>query len=230
MKDLSVKKIVLCSLAFIVAVFTLAGPGFDLLHARVAGAAVGAGGYNIIAQIGKVELIPADIATLIFTFFMMFFGIVTVILVPVSLIRFDSQKNKIVCRTTSIVGTLLSFAYMVCGASYVSIANNSYLTTIAFIPFLIIVLMTIASAVCEMKLPEKALSFGRTSLQGEAAEELAPTSAYPAAFPPASEVPHASRTVEQQNASIDLLEKYKRLLDNGVITQEEFERKKKELL
>ena len=113
MKDLSVKKIVLCSLAFIVAVFTLAGPGFDLLHARVAGAVVGAGGYAIIGQIGKVEFIPIAIATLIFTFFMMFFGIVIVILVPVSLIRFDSQKNKIVCRTTNIVGTLLSFAYMV---------------------------------------------------------------------------------------------------------------------
>ena len=230
MKDLSVKKIVLCSLAFIVAVFTLAGPGFDLLHARVSGATAGAGGYAIIGQIGKAEFIPADIASLIFSFLMMFFGIVTVILVPVSFIRFDSRRNKNVCMATNIVATLLSFAYMVCGAYYVSLMNNGYLTTIAFIPFLIIALSMIASVICEVKLQEKPLSFGSPSVQGGVAEELAPAAAEPANLPPAPAPVPAPKTVEQQNASIALLESYKRLLDNGVITQEEFERKKKELL
>lgn len=38
------------------------------------------------------------------------------------------------------------------------------------------------------------------------------------------------KVVEKENENIGMLEKYKKLLDEGVITKEEFEKKKKELL
>lgn len=41
---------------------------------------------------------------------------------------------------------------------------------------------------------------------------------------------HTAQTVIQQNSAADELKKFKELLDSGIITQEEFDAKKKQLL
>ena len=45
-----------------------------------------------------------------------------------------------------------------------------------------------------------------------------------------SEEKQKIRTTKKENGEVDLLLKYKELLDSGVITQEEFDKKKKEIL
>ena len=104
MKDLSIKKIVLCALALFIAVFILSGPAFNLIQIKVLNS-FGVSGYDLFDYTNALSV--NETFCLIVTIFMMIYGIITVILSIVALLRFSSEKTKGTCLATVIGGLIL---------------------------------------------------------------------------------------------------------------------------
>lgn len=212
MKNLTLKKIVLCALALIVGIFTICGPAFALVSLY----GVEMTGYDIIPEASEMGGVDAenDLA-LAASFIMMLIGIFAVVLPIVALFLFDEKKTRVACNCTLWGGLVSSLLYTIAGGVLKGSDNISYLDgvkTVAFVPMILIVLLTVAFIVCDKMMQSKPLTFKSNVAQ----QEVAATS--------------TSRPVQDESATVELLIKYKKLLDEGIITQEEFDEKKSQLL
>ena len=137
----------------------------------------------------------------------------------IALVCYAFFKGKEHLYKIVFIVSLISMAlYMITGFVTPSIFDATYgekissvLTTYAYWPFIIGIILTVAYAVIVKKMPDTASTAsvsGSTSAQ--AAKKI---------FAPVSE-----------SENIDNITKYKALLDQGIITQEEFDAKKKDLL
>lgn len=146
------------------------------------------------------------------------------------------SKSASFHKTVLIVGTILlgvfSFLYMLLGVATSVISSVAYdyeEFTEAHIPFLLIVNFMVPALILFKVLPDGGKK-GRvkgSSVAGEC-EVIYAEDDYAAATPSVQSAPQ--NTVMEQRKKIEVLKQYKELLDMGVITQEEFDAKKAELL
>ena len=139
-------------------------------------------------------------------------------------------------KTVLIVGTVLlgvfSFLYMLLGVitSVINITSYNYeVLTEAYIPFMLIVNFMVPALILFKVLPDggKKERIEGSSVAGEC-DVIYAEDDYTAATPSVQSAP--KNTVVEQRNKIEVLKQYKELLDMGVISQEEFDAKKAELL
>ena len=110
-----------------------------------------------------------------------------------------AKKNK--TTFIPITACILSLAYMI-----LCLVVAEGIGTLGFIPFIIIVLMTVAYFICAKFLPQPDIISG------------------------GQKGTYKSSSISAQKSSIELIKEYKGLLDGGIITQEEFDAKEAKLL
>ncbi len=152
----------------------------------------------------EIASIPLGILTIL----QLIFGMCALFLVVYNFITYSDEKNIIVL----ILGVLSMIVYTAEGIAVTSILNQNsyngyknYYVTAAFIPLLIGVTLALIAISCIFSNSYLYINTRNTQ-----------------------RFSHTSSTKEVDK--IDLLEKYKNLLEKQVITKEEFEAKKKELL
>ena len=205
MKNLTLKKCIVCAIILVIGVFTLAGPAFALAETW----GITLTGYDLLERVADISGSSAEYDLAIAAaFIMMFVGIAGIVLATLSCFLLGDRKRKIACNTTLVFSMISAVLYTVAGGL---IGED---TTVAFVPLILIVVFLIAYVVCIKVLPEKALN-----PQGEI------TASTHGKF-----CAGGSRTAAEEMIVIELLTKYKKLLDDGVITQEEFEKKKSQWL
>lgn len=210
MKDMSAKKIVLSALGVAAALLTLLAPTFILVEFRTSSYYAT---YNWESYTGYEWISHEyDPATLV-TVFMALYGTAALVLNIVGFFVFSSSKSYAMGRMSVIGALAFSFVYMLCG--FILADGSYYGTTEAYVPFFLILPAFIAFFICSGVIVEKPFN---TS----ASAERESFTAYSA--------PAAKKEFFDEDKKFELLLKYKKLLDDGVITQEEFEQKKRSLL
>lgn len=233
MKDFSIKKVVLCSIMFLIALFTLLALCFHLVNASV--------------SLNQLELKIHDSGFTYFLFvsntasslfagtlvglpkgIVVAFGILAIIHFIVSLLciilslvsAFVSPKEKYrgFAKPIIVLGIIFSAIYLIEGiicavvlrlnnADFV--AGGGSIMTYAFIPFILILALSIAYKICNKSIPEEFFCKNCSAFNSET---------------------YAMRNrnnVELQTAAV--INEYGALLDKGYITREEFDAKKAEI-
>ena len=204
MKDLSVKKIVLSSIAFLTAFFTLIGLAFKVV-APISGFFFI--GHNAYYYFNVEEWVA--ILGQVYAIIHMIYGLVGIVLVVIAFFLFSGKTAQKVNKIFVIGGLVFSILYMTLGITFASLYA---VPTQAYGQFILIALCFTAYFVCNAVLKETPLG-GRVIKSSQASQTVP-----------------VVKSVKQEKSSIDLLMEYKKLLDAGIITQEEFEAKKSELL
>lgn len=200
MKDLSVKKIVLSGIALLTALFTLIGLAFKVAYP-----------LNGFFFMGKyVHYVDDWLAILgkTYSIIHMLYGLVGIVFVVIAFFLFNSKNSKKINLVFVIGGLVFSTLYMVLGIIFACLYEVS---TDAYGQFILVALCFAAYFICNAILNDNPL--GGIVSSASSQNQNAPL-----------------KTVKQEKSSIDLLMEYKKLLDAGIISQEEFDAKKKELL
>ncbi|MCM1233866.1 MAG: SHOCT domain-containing protein [Ruminococcus flavefaciens] len=135
-------------------------------------------------------------------------SIVGISLISLGLFLFPSDKCKKINKVFVLCNFVFSIISMV--ASFVLGAFHlKRFIELDYVQFILIIICTISYFICNGTINEVSLIKGNQVI-GNSSEP--------------------KTTIKQAESSIELLLEYKKLLDQGVITQEEFDAKKKELL
>ncbi len=161
-------------------------------------------------------------------------GVVTMVFGVLSVMF---NKYEKVAKKLMIVSLICSFLYMVFGIIYnlqvkavggtdaTEMGISIEYTTSAFVPFIFAVLFTVAYFVCQKMVPDKYVYGVSNEADGEAPEKNEAQSEVAATY----SAPTAGAKMSEER-KVEVLAKYSQLLKDGVITQEEFDAKKKEIL
>lgn len=267
MKDLTLRKLVICCIAFAMGLVTLCG-----LAAALASWSYYEYGMSTFADTGFsvmgfrtffIEDGGFEWATTlmgVFAILQLVVAVAALVLSVLALFVFKGKTAYSICKSFVVTCFCFLIWYMIEGIVYSSIAGGYYigLTTLAYVPLIFGVLLFVAYFVCVKMLPEKPLrkqegadGAGQAAPFGAQQQYAAPAQQYgapaqqygaqpqqygmpaqPQSAVPAQPAPAPSvSTVGAEMAECaKLLVKYKELLDQGVITQEEFDTLKAELL
>ena len=262
MKDLTLRKLVICCNAFAMGLVTLCG-----LAAALASWSYYEYGMSTFADTGFsvmgfrtffIEDGAFEWATTlmgVFAILQRVVAVATLVLSVLALLVFKGKTAYGICKSFVVTCFCFLIWYMIEGIVYSSIAGGYYigLTTLAYVPLIFGVLLFVAYFVCVKLLPEKLL---RKQAGADGAGQVAPHGAQPQYAVPAQQysvsaqpqqygapaqpqpavpaqpapAPSVSTVGAEMAECAKLLVKYKELLDQGVITQEEFDTLKAELL
>lgn len=229
MKDLTIRKLVTCLIAFAMGIVTLCG-----LAAALCGGETYYGYYlteNGFTLMGFQSYIIQDsfvwAISLIgaFAILQLLVAIATLVLSVLALLVFKGKTSYTICK--AFVSTCFAFLiwYMIEGIVYILIAGGSML---AYVPLIFGVLLFVAFFVCAKKVPEKPLR--RSVPYGAyAGQPYMGQPYYGAPVPPQQAAPQPS-AADSMEEKVKLLTQYKQLLDSGIFTQEEFDKLKAETL
>lgn len=266
MKDLTLRKLVICCIAFAMGLVTLCGLAAALVSQNYYGiSTVADTGFSVMGfrtffiEDGGFEWATTLMG--VFAILQLVVAVAALVLSVLALFVFKGKTAYSICKSFIITCFCFLCWYMIEGIVYSSIAGGYYigLTTLAYVPLIFGVLLFVAYFVCVKMLPEKPLrkqegadSAGQAAPYGAQQQYAAPAQpqygapaqqygaqpqqygmpAQPQSAVPAQPAPALSvSTVGAEMAECaKLLVKYKELLDQGVITQEEFDTLKAELL
>lgn len=228
MKNMSVKKIALCAISLTSALFMLVALAFPLVKTN--GGFYGYDYYLFPHAENGFQLL--DFKSLYmegdYAFGSIIIGITSylqllsaVSLMALSVVSFFIPSNKMykICGIISIgVGVFFALTYMIFGIVYSAIINALFYEklfyTLSYIPFIITSAFLAGYIVCGKLLSDKSLlnnENGQNKTISAGGKEI-------------------DCGADREADKIELLKKYKDLLDCGVITNEEFEDKKSKLL
>lgn len=269
MKDLTLRKLVSCCIAFAMGLVTLCG-----LAAALASWSYYEYGMSTFADTGfsvmgfKTFFIEdggfewATTLMGVFAILQLVVAVAALVLSVLALFVFKGKTAYSICKSFVVTCFCFLIWYMIEGIVYSSVAGGFYiggLTTLAYVPLIFGVLLFVACFVCVKLLPEKPLrkqtgadGAGQAAPYGAQQQYAAPAQpqqygapvqqygaqpqyAAPAQQPAApaqqpAPAPSVSTVGAEMAECAKLLVKYKELLDQGVITQEEFDTLKAELL
>lgn len=261
MKDLTLRKLVICCIAFAMGLVTLCG-----LAAALASWSYYEYGMSTFADTGFsvmgfrtffIEDGGFEWATTlmgVFAILQLVVAVAALVLSVLALFVFKGKTAYSICKSFIITCFCFLCWYMIEGIVYSSIAGGYYigLTTLAYVPLIFGVLLFVAYFVCVKMLPEKPLrkqagadGAGQAAPHGAQPQYAVPAQQYSAsaqpqqygmpaqpqsAVPAPAPAPSVSTVGAEMAECAKLLVKYKELLDQGVITQEEFDTLKAELL
>ncbi|MDE5601980.1 MAG: SHOCT domain-containing protein [Clostridia bacterium] len=254
---MSAKKIVLCCLAFVIAIMTIAGPAFYLFRINpdepvtvpddmdvpnyvYENAGNGETGFDFfsfesdflvgtpdVEEIGAISIIQLCI------------GIIGFLLVLAALIFCRTNLAQSLCSAAVILGLIICAAYALIGVlftvrllnvTFVGLYLNFY--TLSYIPFAIVAVFSLAFVLVANLMPSSDDKKSKEEKQlareaRKAARQLATTTDMTGS-PVLRPVSTAPAMNHEEITS--LLSTYKQLLDDGIITQEEFESKKRNVI
>lgn len=157
----------------------------------------------------------------ILSIFQLLVSLATMVFAVITVIFFEDGAAKKLTMGLSIACLVFTFLYMLIGIIACSIYTTYYIasmefptSTIAYLGFIFAALLFTGYIVCGIFIKERTVS--------DKTEKVEIVSETPAA-----------RTAEHINSAKDIaesLKQYKELLDSGIITQEEFDEKKNEIL
>ena len=265
MKDLTLRKLVICCIAFAMGLVTLCGLAAALVSQNYYGISTFADtGFSVMGfrtffiEDGGFEWATTLMG--VFAILQLVVAVAALVLSVLALFVFKGKTAYGICKSFIITCFCFLCWYMIEGIVYSSIAGGYYigLTTLAYVPLIFGVLLFVAYFVCVKMLPEKPLrkqegadGAGQAAPFGAQQQYAAPAQQYgspaqqygaqpqqygmpaqPQSAVPAQPAPAPSvSTVGAEMAECaKLLVKYKELLDQGVITHEEFDTLKAELL
>ena len=266
MKDLTLRKLVICCIAFAMGLVTLCGLAAALVSQNYYGISTVAdtgfsvmGFWTFFIEDGGFEWATTLMG--VFAILQLVVAVAALVLSVLALFVFKGKTAYSICKSFIITCFCFLCWYMIEGIVYSSIAGGYYigLTTLAYVPLIFGVLLFVAYFVCVKMLPEKPLrkqegadgagqaapygaqpqyaapaqpqQYGAPAQQYGAQPQYAAPAQQPAA--PAQQpapAPSVSTVGAEMAECAKLLVKYKELLDQGVITQEEFDTLKAELL
>lgn len=205
MKEMSLKKVVLCAIAAVTALFTLIALAYPLAQTSIFTLKLVERGFTTLDF--SSGLLGDSLCGLVGTFswIQLLASIMFLTVNMVAMFRFNQKTANKWAMATVITCLILNVFYFIIGVSLV--ADAEAYTTLSYVALIISVLFTTAYFVCKKVIKEDATLRKKSK---ESAEH--------------------KREVRQEADSVDLLVKYKKLLDEGVITQDEFDEKKKDLL
>ena len=216
LKNFTSKKIILAAIATLMALFSFFMLFFALYSADVG--SYSENGFTWLASESmfiKIEPFTTVCFLLSLAELLVAFG-----MIGLAVYAFVKGKENLyhVIFVTTLISMLLyaisGFVTLLIMDSYYDTGSFSKLfTTYAYWPFIIGVLLTVSFYVLRAKLPE-GMPINRDNGQKTFANNGA----------------HRTYIVTSESESIDNISKYKTLLDQGIITQEEFDAKKKQLL
>ena len=262
MKDLTLRKLVICCIAFAMGLVTLCGLDAALVSQNYYGISTFADtGFSVMGfrtffiEDGGFEWATTLMG--VFAILQLVVAVAALVLSVLALLVFKGKTAYGICKSFIITCFCFLIWYMIEGIVYSSIAGGYYigLTTLAYVPLIFGVLLFVAYFVCVKMLPEKPL---RKQAGADGAGQAAPYGAQPQYAVPAqpqqygapaqpqqygmpaqpqpavpaqpAPAPSVSTVGAEMAECAKLLVKYKELLDQGVITQEEFDTLKAELL
>lgn len=198
-----IKNICLISISAFVALFNIFSLFFSLVCVSAFGTDNKANGFSVFDAYPAVLEECIDLLT-IYSVLHILLSIAVIVATIVGIVVKKGEMFPIISMITNGTSALMAFIYMICGFIAKSTArteldNFGGITTSAFIPFIIIAIFVAAFFVIRF------LNFDKI-------------------FAGAGE-----SKIDNEMESLKKIEKYKALLDQGVITQEEFEEKKNQL-
>lgn len=222
MKDFSVKKVVLCSLMFLISLFTLLALCFHLVNVSIGSlVSQGESGFSFFDFSSQMIGYPA--ITIPFGIICIAELIISLVMIALSLVAFfnhPKEKYRITGKKIITLGIVFCSIYLVMGivcAIVFRVVNGSgaeyggSVMTYAFIPLLLVIIFAIAYKICNKNIPES-LSANETKI-----------AAVPDKF-------SDDDYINNEFQKAILIKEYGELLDKGYITREEFDAKKKEIL
>lgn len=204
----TVKQWVLFGIVAFTAIFMLIGPAFPVVHVslEVYGAKVMEStvlGYDILVGYMPKALESVAAMLMAFVWLQMIATIACLVLTVLSLTVFSQKTARRAQLAVMIVSTVFAFLYMIDGIAAISASELYVATTAAYALFIVVALLMVGYVVCLKVLPETA----------------APKRAK-----------EARRSVQSESDIAAQLKQYKELFDMGAITEEEYLKKKSELL
>ena len=251
---ISVRSLVCGVAAFVVGLIALTGLCSDVIGAKE-GIKIGENGFDMFdfksnlfftdnyeTEWISYMIAPIAILACIVGIVAMVFGALSVFF----------KKFEGAAKGLTIVSLIASLLYMIVGIIGLSVFNDKasgaikdYTYTSAFIPFIFSVLFTVAYFVCLKKVPDKQIYATVSETYARVAEnngmqraavascfnpvEAARTSEAQSEVAAAYSAPAVAENISEAE-KVQLLRDYAQLLKDGIITQEEFDAKKKELL
>lgn len=204
MKKVNIKQIILISIVAGVLLLNLLAPLFNLMTAKVFSfASASDNGYSVLGSYTSAIEDIVDWLS-IWTIVMLVFTITLTVIFVVKMVK--GQSIEKISSVITISSVVLNCVYMINGFLTKSTADEvldgyGEIHTYAYIPFILAVVLVVAYFLLKAFLPEE---------MGAKAK--------------------AQQSAKSENQALQTLLQYKALLDSGVITQEEFEAKKAELL
>lgn len=225
MKDFSVKKVVLCSIMFMIALFTLLALCFHLVNVSMYGVGIGESGFSLFKF--SSQMIPYQGMVIPFALICIIQLVTSISMITFSLLaffKFPKETYRKIGSKIIVLGIVFCSVYLVMGIACAIVlrisANSDYgyemsIMTYAFLPLLFVILFSIAYKICNVYIPENVFANKNTqNASGKA------SNTYTVKNQPAN----------SEYSQIELLKEYGELLDKGYITREEFDAKKKEIL
>ena len=220
--------------AFVVGLIALTGLSSDVIGADV-GLKVSENGFdmfgfkskNFFTKDSNLDWVPYMMGPV--CILSCIIGVITMVFGGLSVFY---KKYEIAAKKLMIASLVFSFLYMVVGIIGLCVFNGKagaevkeYTYTSAFVPFIFSVIFTAAYFVSQKKVPDKYVYGVRNEADGEAPEKNEAKSEVDATY----SAPTAGAKMSEER-KVELMAKYSQLLKDGVITQEEFDAKKKEIL
>ena len=217
---LKVKKMILLSICAIMALMVVLGLLFNIIQLSNKGEiADHDNGFTLLSFESDFILVKSynwgAIVCGVINLLILLSGIVALILIAYSFVKINLETR---CPlAVIIIAMVTSFLYLVEGIAFLSICKETYtqlltkyLHTVSFVPFILQTVLLIAYIVCNKFV--------------KCADNEKPPQ------PIGAKTSTVNSDINQAANKIELLKQYKELFDSGVITQEEFDAKKKEWL
>ena len=196
----SLKQWILFGIAALTSLFLLIGLAFPVLDVSIFSLKSKTLGFDLLGGHMPAALESVAAALVLFAWVNLIAMICCFVFTMLSLLKFSGKKSTHFQIIVMVVAIIASLLYMISGFIAVSAMEISTATTSAYVLFILVALFAVAYFICLKVLPE---SRGK-SVKGE------------------SRKPHIDVAEE--------LKKYKELYDMCAITEEEYNRKKAELL
>ena len=217
---LNIKKIILLSICAAMALMVVLGLLFNVIQLSNKGeVADHDNGFTLLSFNSDFILVSAynwgAIVCGVIDLLILLSGIVALILAAYSFVKINKESRF--SLAIIIIAMVTSFLYMIEGIVFVSICKETYTTlltkylhTVSFVPFILQTVLLATYIACNKLI--------------KCADDVTQP------HQNATRTSPVSSDIHQASNKIELLKQYKELLDNGVITQEEFDAKKKEWL
>ncbi len=224
MSKLTKKKIILCAIVLLCAVLSLVALQFTLIKCEN----LVENGFDLIDGVSDLLDVTwsgiwgAVLMQTVFVF-MLIVSCINIILVLVSAVDYFDNKYKEWLEKIIILSLTIATIYMIAGIVCVAICSGSYssyfsFATFSYVPLIIMVILVGLYVYFDKKIKDDAciLADANSSVTKFVVEDKA--------------VAPVGIVLSQELEKIELLVKYSELFDKNIITQEEFDAKKSEIL
>ena len=226
------KKNILCGVSLFIAIMTLVALAFPVIviEAKIYGTSLGKlseSGFDFLSFESRIFDYDWAITLVgVLCLVQLIISIVLIGLNAISIFYFDEDKAFKFSMLTIIICFILNLMYLIEGCVAVSTFHNSNYYTLTYVAFILNILFTFAYIgfiyyTKKVDL-ENRNNFKYMQKQNNIAKITNNTNSY---------IENSSGVnIDKESSNIDMLKKYKQLLDEGIITQEEFDKKKDKLL